>query len=314
MEQMRTLPAASCQTCITSPPYYGLRSYLPPGHPLKHLEIGTEATVDLYVAKLVAVFAEVWRVLKDDGTLWINIGDSYASQGGSHSGRGDNQSGVGAKATHDAGAGDAGNRTPEAGTKAKDLLGVPWRLAFALRDYGWYLRQDIIWHKPSTMPESVTDRCTKAHEYIFLMTKLPKYYFDNDAIKEPSDFPDDDRKGRSYAHHKSAPTEERNGFRPRNYLDSGRGGYAMRNKRSVCSVTNAGYDGQHFATFPRKLIEPCILAGTRPGDTVLDCFGGSGTVAEAALEYGRKAVTCELNPEFVKLIEQRTSGTPGFEL
>lgn len=281
-EVLKTLPDQSVQCVVTSPPYWGLRNY---GHPD---QIGLEETPKAYVETMQNLFSEVWRVLKDDGTVWLNLGDSYAAQrggtpmpaetlAGGVNGKGDADAHRGRRSTKELG-GRQDESSPEIrtyavahrnarafGLKHKDLIGIPWRVAFALQADGWYLRQDIIWHKPSTMPESVTDRCTKAHEYIFLLTKSAKYYFDNEAIKEPSDCPDDDRKGRSYDHHKSAPTAERNGMRPGNYLDSGRSSYEMRNKRSVWSVTNAGYSEAHFATFPPTLIKPCILAGTQTG-------------------------------------------------
>lgn len=308
-ELLKTLPEQSVQCCVTSPPYWGLRDY---GHAD---QIGLEATPQAYVETMRQVFAEAWRVLRDDGTLWLNLGDSYAG-GGNNRG---NHSPLSSKQLSNHGAtgqcsDHAKNIQKIAGLKSKDLIGIPWRVAFALQEAGWYLRQDIIWHKPSCMPESVTDRCTKAHEYIFLLTKNASYYFDNEAIKEPSEYPDDDRKGRSYDHHKSAPTDERNGVRPGNYLDSGRTGYATRNKRSVWSVTNAGYHESHFATFPPDLIKPCILAGSKPGDTVLDPFGGSGTTGMVAVEFGRKAVLIELNHDYIKLCDQRCNITPGLPL
>lgn len=296
-----TLEAGSVQTCVTSPPYWGLRDYG------KEAQIGLESTPEAFVAELVKVFREVKRVLREDGTLWLNLGDSYFGGG-----RGGNpeESAYRKQATN-AGSLVAPIKTP-VGCKAKDLVGIPWRVAFALQADGWYLRQDLIWHKPSVMPESVTDRCTKAHEYIFLLSKSSRYYFDNEAIKEPSEYPDDDRKGRSYDHHKCFPDEQKNGVRPKkmeagNYLDSGRGNYPMRNKRSVWSVSNAGYSGAHFATFPPKLIEPCILAGSRPGDLVLDPFGGSGTTGMVAESLGRNWLLIELNAEYEKLSRDRTA-------
>lgn len=355
-EVLKTLPDASVQCCVTSPPYWGLRDY---GHAK---QIGQEPTPELYVESLRAVFAEVRRVLRDDGTLWLNLGDSYAAQrggtampaetlAGGVNGKGDADAHRGRRSTKELG-GRQDESSPEIrtyavthrnarafGLKHKDLIGIPWMVAFALRADGWWLRQDIIWHKPSCMPESVTDRCTKAHEYIFLMSKSANYHYDHEAIKERSAFPDDDRKGRSYDHHKSAPTEERNGMRPKswrgsefhdgknaqvhpnvgknrgmNYLDEGRGAYEMRNKRSVWSVTNAGYRDAHFATFPPNLILPCILAGTKPGDVVLDPFGGSGTTGMVALKQGRRTVIIELNPDYVQLAERRCDVTPGFQL
>ncbi len=327
VEQLRELPAESVQCCVTSPPFWGLRDY---GH---DGQLGLEKTPEEYVAKMVEVFREVLRVLRKDGTLWLNLGDSYNSA--ASWGRGAESSTLdgGRPRGWRNGSGRADGIVDErgqrnrngnsvAGLKPKDLVGIPWMVALALRSDGWWLRQDIIWHKPSCMPESVTDRCTKSHEYIFLLTKSSSYYFDNEAIKEPSDYPDDDRKGRSYDHHKSAPTQERNGIRPHrktmdphaNYLDSGRSAYALRNKRSVWSVSNIGYAEAHFATYPPDLIKPCILAGSRVGDTVLDPFAGSGTTGMVALELGRKAVLIELNPAYVKLIEQRCNVTIGLPL
>lgn len=299
---LKTLPDASVHCCVTSPPYYGLRDYGVEG------QIGLEDTPDAFVAKLVEVFREVKRVLRDDGTLWLNLGDSYASGG-----RGGGMAGErGGKQRSNEGALLGPKRAP-VGWKDKDLLGIPWMVAFALRADGWWLRQDIIWHKPSVMPESVTDRCTKSHEYIFLLSKSQKYYFDNESIKEPSAYPDDDRVGAAYTHHKSHPTEKVNGIRP-NYLDGGRGAYPKRNKRSVWSVSTTNFSEAHFATYPPKLIEPCIIAGSPVGGTVLDCFGGSGTTGMVALELGRGAILIELNPEYVKLIAQRTNVTPGLAL
>jgi site-specific DNA-methyltransferase (adenine-specific) len=262
IEQMRTLAPDSVQTCITSPPYFGLRDY---GH---DGQIGREETPDEYVARLVEVFREVHRVLRKDGTLWLNLGDSYAANGGSHGGRQDNQRGVGAKRTHDAGGADSGRRRAPVGLKAKDLIGIPWRVAFALQADGWFLRQDIIWHKPNPMPESVRDRCTKAHEYLFLLSKEPRYYFDAASMQE-------------------------------NGSTSGR-----RNRRSVWTIQTRPFKGAHFATFPPALVRPCILAGSRPGDIVLDPFGGSGTTAAVAIEHRRRAILIEINQDYRPLIEQ----------
>jgi len=284
----------SVQTCVTSPPYFGLRDY---GHAG---QIGLEATPDEYVAKLVEVFREVRRVLADDGTLWLNIGDSYvgsANNGGSAS-----KTMQGTQAA-------TGKNLPTKrgeGLKHKDLIGIPWMLAFALRADGWYLRQDIIWHKPNPMPESVRDRCTKAHEYIFLFSKQARYYFDSEAMQEPA------VGGATGA----AASFKRSGSK-RNQTIPGQG-YGThrperedvvynetRNRRSVWTVATRPYKGAHFATFPPDLIEPCILAGSRPGDTVLDPFMGSGTTAEVAIRHGRKVIGCELNSEYIPLIYGR---------
>ena len=288
------------QTCVTSPPYFGLRDY-------GHLgQIGLEQTPEQYIAAMVEVFRCVRDVLADDGTLWLNIGDSYATQGGAHGGRNDNQRGVGAKRTHDNGGGDQQSRRAPDGLKPKDLIGIPWMLAFALRADGWYLRQDIIWHKPNPMPESVRDRCTKAHEYIFLLSKSERYYFDSEAMKEPSVTPADLQIAkRNKAPHKgqrdSGMRETTGGF------DKITKVYETRNRRSVWTVATRPYKGAHFATFPPALIEPCILAGSRPGDIVLDPFMGSGTTAQVALQHGRQYLGCELNPKYTELQNERIS-------
>lgn len=284
------IPPRSVQTCVTSPPYFGLRDY---GH---DGQIGLEKTPDEFVAKLVEVFREVRRVLRDDGTLWLNLGDSYAAnrtyQVASTLMNGDT--------TNEAQAcSGRGQKAADYGLKPKDLIGIPWRVAFALQADGWYLRQDIIWHKPNPMPESVTDRCTKAHEYIFLLSKSERYYFDAEAIKEPSSQPE--RAGKL---ERSFSTGK-----PDSVLRNDVGRAVMRtdtrNRRSVWTVTTKPYKGAHFATFPPDLINPCVLAGSRPGDIVLDPFGGSGTTGAVAKKHGRSAVLCELNPEYIKLAEAR---------
>lgn len=297
---LRQLPANSVQCCVTSPPYWGLRRYLPEGHPLAAFEIGQEKTPQLFVKTMVKVFRQVWRVLRDDGTCFVNLGDSYA------------------------GGGNGGG-----GLKPKDLAGIPWRVALALQADGWYLRQDIIWHKLNPMPESVTDRCTKSHEYIFLLTKSERYYYDADAIREPGlDHEDDIRRQLQQSENaKSHPTEERNGIRVRRSDDLKNYGMGVkgqeglygprtthpggRNKRSVWSIPTFAYPDAHFATFPPDLIKPCIMAGSRPGDTVLDPFGGSGTTGEVSNGLGRNAILVELNPEYLPLIAARTNVTPG---
>jgi DNA modification methylase len=281
------------QTCVTSPPYFGLRDY---GH---EGQIGLEPTPEAYIAAMVEVFRCVRDVLADDGTLWLNIGDSYATNGGAHGGRGDNQRGVGAKRTHENGGGDQQPRRAPEGLKPKDLIGIPWMLAFALRADGWYLRQDIIWHKPNPMPESVRDRCTKAHEYIFLLSKSERYFFDSEAMKEPADLKNH-RDSRGIR--RTAPgSPDHTGFKDGRH-------YKTRNKRSVWTVTTKPYKGAHFATFPPDLIEPCILAGSRQGDTVLDPFMGSGTTAQVAVQHGRQYLGCELNPSYEPLQRSRLSG------
>ncbi|KKO15402.1 DNA-methyltransferase [Pseudomonas putida] len=287
IEMMRTLPDQSVHTCITSPPYFGLRDYGVDG------QIGLEASPREFIDNLVAVFREVRRVLRDDGTLWVNLGDSYASGGRGGGGRYMAERGDGAWQ----GKGDAtGWRSAPAGWKHKDLLGLPWRLAIALQDEGWYLRQDIIWHKPNPMPESIKDRCTKAHEYLFLLSKSPRYYFDQEAIREQA------TKGFSGSEFNSGKTAERQLGRSsdRDRVDDG-----MRNKRSVWTVATASFKGAHFATFPPDLIRPCVQAGSPRDGLVLDPFGGAGTTALVAMQEGRKSVICELNPEYAALARQR---------
>jgi len=268
------------QTCITSPPYFRLRSYLPPNHPDKSLEIGACKTPEQYITRLVQVFRAVREILADDGTLWIVIGDSYA---GSLSAR-PASAYIGGK--HGA---------------AQVLLGIPWLLAFALRRDGWYLRQDIIWHKPNAMPESVKDRCTRAHEYLFLLSKRAHYYFDQTAICEPAAYP----RGPGNLHPARQPPHER--LRLRNNLHN-IGARATRNKRDVWTVATGGFKSNHFAVFPRKLIEPCVLAASRVGDTVLDPFMGSGTTAAVALQHQRHFIGCELVEAFIE--QQRLHCTP----
>lgn len=280
------------QMCVTSPPYFGLRDYGVAG------QLGLEQTPDEYVAAMVEVFRCVRDVLADDGTLWLNIGDSYASTGGHGSiGANSQRAGRSNVAVQNARKGYAGGD----GIKTKDLIGIPWMLAFALRADGWFLRQDIIWHKPNPMPESVTDRCTKAHEYVFLLSKAERYYFDHEAMKEPAAQPHGDAK--RTGQHKSTVL----GHTSKTSTLGSNHGAATRNRRSVWTVATRPYKGAHFATFPPALIEPCILAGSRQGDIVLDPFGGSGTTAQVALQHGRRAVLCELNPDYEPLILDRVS-------
>ena len=323
VESLRLLDDQSVNCCVTSPPYFGLRDY---GHPD---QIGLENTPDEYVANLVGVFREVRRVLCDDGTLWLNLGDSYAAnrsyqvpstKGGAK--HGDGQS-----------AGGKGSTIP-AGLKQKDLLGIPWRVAFALQADGWYLRQDIIWHKPNPMPESVRDRCTKSHEYLFLLSKSAKYYFDAKSIAQPMAESSKERLaqpnlpnqigsdrvpgktngnmkavgprfgGNKYGDDDSEESRTKSG----NEYDGGDG---LANKRDVWTVATTPYKGAHFAVFPPKLIEPCILAGCPVGGVVLDPFGGSGTTGMVAQQYGRQAVLLELNPAYVDIAMGRiTKGMP----
>jgi len=326
-DTMRAWAAAGvkAQMCVTSPPYFGLRDY---GH---DGQIGLEATPDAFVAALVDVFRCVRDVLADDGVLWLNLGDSYNAAG--RTGHGTRQGFK--QGSNRASAEKVDNCRPSVDNlKPKDLIGIPWRVAFALQADGWYLRQDIIWHKPNPMPESVTDRCTKAHEYMFLLSKSERYFFDSDAIKEQSvtddirrpygskgawdldGRPEEQRpngkprgKGgknafRGQGHFRSADTGPAN-REGRDMADVGAG--ETRNRRSVWTVPTQPYNGAHFATFPPALIEPCILAGSRPGDTVLDCFFGSGTTGEVAGNFGRQWIGCELNPDYAPLQRARTA-------
>jgi DNA modification methylase len=368
IEGMRTLPDASVHCCVTSPPYWGLRDY---GH---DGQIGLESTPDAYVARMVEVFREVRRVLREDGTCWVNLGDSYAGGGGfcptaPSNLAGSKQTTQGSK---------SGGIKPQGAIKAKDLVGIPWRVAFALQADGWWLRQDIIWHKPNPMPESVRDRCTKAHEYVFLLTKSERYYYDAEAIKEQSSWGRINDPAWNAAR---AATNEKKGCGNRNGKSTGFSEWQPdqgRNRRSVWTVTTKPYSGAHFAVMPPDLVEPCILAGcpeqccpvcgagyeritakqkrfesgsgrsgnaiegkqdlaasdtnstpdirmgpvvsvqtlgwspacdcaasgTTPG-TVLDPFAGSGTTLAVAAELGRSGIGCELNPEYIRLAEQR---------
>jgi DNA modification methylase len=353
LDVLSELPEQSVNTCITSPPYYGLRDYgtaewkggdencehtishysdnLKPevdrpfrgnrsacikcGAIRKDSQLGLEETPEEYVENIVAVFREVRKVLRDDGTVWLNLGDSYASQGGGQveqTLRGDEN----IVNSHQLGKKGVGtSRNPPKNYKQKDLMGIPWMVAFALRADGWYLRQDIIWHKPNPMPESVKDRCTKAHEYIFLLTKNKKYYYDNDAIREPH----------TWEESKPRPSGmERNAQKYRSKVNYGGGGSGFaghsgslkadgtslnhpdgRNKRSVWTVTTKPFKDAHFATFPPELIKPCILAGCPEDGTVLDPFGGSGTTGVVANRYGRNAILIELNDEYAEMSRNR---------
>lgn len=283
------LKAQSVQTVVTSPPYFGLRDYGVEG------QIGQEDSVEEYVKNLVAVFHEVKRVLKDDGTLWLNLGDSYAGSNKNRNAEGKSYAiKEGYKdSTHTGRRMGVVKQTPLSGwLKPKDLIGVPWRVAFALQEDGWYLRQDIIWQKPNVMPEAVKDRCTKSHEYIFLLSKHKNYYFDAEAIKEPvvsikgnnKTF----RKGGVYTKGHNKPNES-----------------GKRNKRDVWTIPTHPYKGAHFAAFPLKLVVPCVLAGTREGDVILDPFFGSGTVAEAATLLNRNWLGIDINPDYEPLYKQR---------
>jgi DNA modification methylase len=292
-DRLAGVEAGSVQTCVTSPPYWGLRDYGNDG------QIGLEGSPEEFVESLCLVFDEVWRVLADDGTLWLNLGDSYNSSASNQNGTG-NTTVTGGR--HDRG----GERRKGVLTDAlpvKSLVGIPWRVAFALQARGWFLRSEIIWHKPNPMPESVTDRPTKSHEHIFLLAKSAKYFYDHEAIKEPvsGNWGTRDRSGGKYHN-------EGTGLQPHSGLEKE---YESRNKRDVWTVPTKGYDGAHFAVYPTALIEPCILAGSREGDTVLDPFSGSGTTGVVALRNGRNYLGCELNPEYAELSRKRISDDCG---
>lgn len=306
LSTLKTLPSESIDCIITSPPYWGLRDYGMEG------QIGLEKTPQSFVKSLTEVFEECRRVLKKDGTFWLNIGDSYCSFRDSKS-EPDSLRGPSAGTKVPL----SNNRNPSnlrsAGLKHKDLAGVPWRLAFALQEAGWYLRADIIWHKPNPMPESVTDRPTKAHEYIFLLTKSEKYFYDGEAIKEKSVYTDA-RAGLGNIRYQGKRTEGE-------YLSPGlrqkaNGQQAFvkvtedRNKRSVWSVTTKPFTDAHFATFPEDLIEPMVLAGCRRGGVILDPFMGAGTTAVVAKKLGRQYLGLELNPAYIKIAEDRIAHTP----
>lgn len=278
------------QTCVTSPPYFGLRDY---GH---DGQIGLEQTPQQFVDAMVEVFRCVWDVLEDDGTLWLNLGDSYYNY---RPGKGQSmpkQTVSNTRQDLPDSCARRGNKLE--GLKEKDLIGIPWRVAFALQADGWYLRQDIIWHKPNPMPESVQDRCTKSHEYIFLFSKQPKYYFDNESIKEKGVIPAGTKGAKGS---KERQSQIGVNLRPPEYKVYD----GFRNKRSVWTVNTRPYKGAHFATFPAGLIEPCIKAGSHAGDIVLDPFMGSGTTAYVAQKLGRKYLGCELNPEYKSLQDER---------
>ena len=346
LDRLKDLEDQSINTCITSPPYWGLRDYgtgeweggdencdhvanpkatkkmgnkefnknrpsrentktkgyyekqCPKCGAIKQdNQLGLEETPEAFVENLVNVFREVKRVLRDDGTVWLNLGDSYSSGGRTTTTnqtlRGDKDYGV-------------TRPKPSEGIKPKDLIGIPWRVAFALQADGWYLRQDIIWHKPNPMPESVRDRCTKAHEYIFLLSKNAKYYFDNEAIKEDAKRPNEKQTFGGEKAKKNIIKEGdpmfRNGSEQwgREIITP-----SKRNKRSVWTVTTKPFKGAHFATFPMDLIEPCVLAGCPEGGTVLDPFGGSGTTAQVANSHNRDAILIELNEEYIEIAKER---------
>ena len=285
-DTLKQFPRNSAQMCVTSPPYYGLRDY---GG--EEAQIGQEQTPEEFIDNLVSVFREVRDVLKDDGVLWVNIGDSYYNY---RPGTGGLPKQTVSRTSQDLP--EQCNRRANKldGLKEKDMIGIPWMLAFALRADGWYLRQDIIWHKPNPMPESVKDRCTKSHEYIFLLSKNKRYYYDNEAIKEPAK--DWGTRDRTKGKYHNAGT----GLSPHTGLSKS---YAKKNKRSVWKVTNKPYKGAHFAVYPPDLIEPCIKAGSKTGDIILDPFMGSGTTARVARSLNRDYVGCELHKDYRSLIE-----------
>lgn len=307
---LKTLPAESAQCIVTSPPYWGLRDYGMPG------QLGLEGTPEGYVQNMADVFGAVRRVLRDDGTLWLNLGDSYS---GARSGE---QGKNGAMAKRSVAAQRCrvrGETRAIAGLPGKNLVGIPWRLAFALQVDGWWLRSDIIWAKPNPMPESVTDRPTKAHEYIFLLSKSANYYYDAAAIAEQAEYREDARvfgnaggarhgdEGRIYRPRGKALTSPRHDGNAWNE-NNGRGFLptsSSRNARTVWEIATQPYPEAHFATFPEELARRCILAGSRPGDIVLDPFGGSGTVAQVATGNGRGSIYIDLNPKYLELARQR---------
>ena len=289
-ETLKNLTNSSVQMCVTSPPYYGLRDYGGEKN-----QIGQEQTPEDFIDELVKVFSIVRDKLKDDGTLWVNIGDSYynyrPSKGKSYPKQ------TVSKTKQDLPDYSSKRNNKLSNLKEKDLIGIPWMLAFALRADGWYLRQDIIWHKPNPMPESVKDRCTKSHEYIFLLSKSKKYYYDNEAIKEPVKQDWGTRNRANGKYHNSG-----SGLQPHSGLTKS---YTTKNKRSVWSITNKPYKHAHFATFPPDLIIPPIKAGSKQGDIILDPFMGSGTTGMVAKELGRYFIGCELHDDYSELIRQR---------
>ena len=322
-EWLAKLPDGLARTCVTSPPYFGLRDY---GHPG---QIGREATPGEYVASLVAVFREVRRVLANDGTLWLNLGDSYVSNPSTSTiPRANQGNGTGAfcipnERQVEERKGTPNKATPlkQVGLKMKDLIGIPWRVAFALQEDGWYLRSDIIWAKPNPMPESATDRCTKSHEYLFLLSKSARYYCDMDAIAEPSIY---GARGSEYDTGKTGehqlgraqPRDRRAGVGRLTYDGKRQGGEGegqeafvsiseTRNKRDVWTIPTTPFPGAHFAVMPEALVEPCVLAGSAEGDMVLDPFAGSGTVGVVALRHQRDFVGIELNPEYAQMARDR---------
>jgi len=337
IEKLKELESESVQCIVTSPPYWGLRDYgtaewvggyeycnhyrdnkisdsCNTGHKgmvdigvgdaiytdickkcgaiRKDKQLGLEETPEKYVEKMVEVFSEIKRVLKKDGTLWLNLGDSYIRGSGDVTPQGGLCHSINDDKKYNF------SHNQKSTLKVKNLVGIPWRVAFALQADGWWLRQDIVWHKPNPMPESVTDRCTKSHEYIFLLTKSAKYFYDADAIREPCNYPNDDRKSRTKDHQKYAG-------KGHNTIAYGSATYEKRNKRSVWTITTQPYKEAHFAVFPPKIPELCIKAGSKEGDIVLDPFFGSGTTGWVAQRLGRKWIGIELNPEYIKIAKKR---------
>lgn len=296
VDGLQTLETASVDTCITSPPYFGLRDYGVAE------QIGLESTPDEYIKNLVVVFREVRRVLKDDGTLWVNIGDSYAGGG-----RGCDS----VKQRTNRGTVDMPRSVVPVGAKTKDLIGIPWLLAFALRADGWYLRQDIIWSKPNAMPESVKDRCTRSHEYIFLLSKSAKYYYDYEAIMENAVTSDRNApRGSKGTLSPNLGRRKQDEYQNKRYTGFNERYFSSdpplkKNKRDVWTVSTRPYKGAHFATFPSALIEPCILAGSRTGGLVLDPFCGSGTTCVTAYANGRRYIGIDINPEYCEIAKNR---------
>jgi DNA modification methylase len=289
-DRLKDLPDGSVNCIVTSPPYFGLRDYGVAG------QIGLEPTPDEFVATMVAVFREARRVLRDDGTLWLNLGDSYAANGVKATGR------------NDAGRNFTGGIRVDHGLKPKDLIGIPWRVAFALQADGWYLRSSIIWHKPNPMPESVTDRPTSAHENIFLFAKSQRYFYDAEAVKEESS-----TFGRQNTNGLSPKMLEKQAL---GHVSAKTGmvdpyAYEKRNLRNVWTIPTEPFPGSHFAVFPPALIEPCIKAGCPVGGTVLDPFGGAGTTGLVADRLGRNALLIELNPEYAEMARRRIEGDAG---
>lgn len=291
LEVLKTFPDDNIDCCITSPPYWGLRDYSVEG------QLGLEKTPEEYVAKMVDVFREVRRALRPEGTCWLNLGDSYSTPKEGNTETSKNPTRVT----------DSFKKELPRGMKPKNLVGIPWRVAFALQADGWWLRQDIIWAKPNPMPESVTDRCTKSHEYIFLLTKSSDYYYDHEAIKEDS-VDKESYVGRRFRSAKAIVAAHGRPGNP-NTLDKGNEAdgktYEKRNKRSVWTVTTKPFAEAHFATFPEALIEPCVKAGCPAGGIILDPFMGAGTTAVVAEKWGRQWVGIELNPKYIEIANNR---------